>query len=193
MSPDSFVRKISLVAMVAVLGAACNNASADLTENAPPLVVQGGLPVRDASPIQTDSVAYRLVRLPGEYRTYVNATYRNTTGGSVRYARCGNSSTGPMFGVTRTGPDSLRPYMQDIAWACVGGIPMGTIANGDSVVIRVPVGSGDQPRMQPPLQAADLIGLLRVNFLLCKAVAHSDGCQALPPSQRQSNAFLVRY
>ena len=91
MSPDSFVRKISLVAMVAVLGAACNNASADLTENAPPLVVQGGLPVRDASPIQTDSVAYRLVRLPGEYRTYVNATYRNTTGGPVRYARCGNN------------------------------------------------------------------------------------------------------
>ena len=98
-----------------------------------------------------------------------------------------------MFGVTRTRPDSLRPYMQDIAWACVGGIPMGTIANGDSVVIRVPVGSADQPRMQPPLQAADLIGLLRVNFLLCKAAAHSDACQALPPSQRQSNAFLVRY
>ena len=194
MNSDSFVRTISFVAMVAVLSVSCNDTTVNLTENSPPpLVVEGGLPVRDASPIQTDSVVYRLIHLPGEYRAYVNATYRNTSGGPVYFAKCSNKSTGPIFSVGRTGPDSLRTYMQDFAWACVGGAPMGIIANGDSVVLRVPVGSSDQPRMQPPLQAEDLIGLLRVNLLLCRAAANSDDCQTLPRSQRQSNAFLVKY
>ena len=193
MTPHSIVRIFSFALLAGALGIGCSDAATP-TEVAPPLVLQDGIPVRDASAIQTDSTVYRLVRLPGEYRTYVTATYRNTTGGAVHYARCGTNSTGPMFGVVRTGPDSTRLYMQDIAWACVGGVPMGTIANGESVTIRVPVGSSDQPRMQPALKPDDLVGLLRVYFGLCKAKApDSDSCDALPAAQRQSNAFLVTY
>lgn len=194
MRPDTFARKFSVVALAAALGFGCSETATAPTDVLPALVLEDGVPARDASPIQTDSTVYRLVRLPGEYRTYVTATYRNTTGGPVHYARCDSRSTGPIFGVGRTGPDSTRLYMQGIAWGCVGGVPTGTIANGESVIIRIPVGSGDQPNMLPALKPEDLIGLLRVNLALCKArVADSDYCEALPASQRQSNAFLVKY
>src|SRR5262245_19516434 len=88
------------------------------------------IPSRDHSPAQTDSVAYGLVRLPGEYRTFVWATYRNSTDAPVYFARCDNHSTLPMFSVRRTGPDSLRRMFVDWAWACVGGVPTGVIEAG---------------------------------------------------------------
>ena len=187
MAAASLVGKFSFAALAGALWLGCN----DLTVEPTLIDPLDGVPVRDASPVQTDSLVYRLVRLPSEYRTYVTATYRNTSGGPVFFDRCGPESVAPMFGVGRTGPDSARPYMQDIAWACVGGVPMGTIANGESVTVRVPVGSLDQPRANPPMQPEDLIGLLRVYFRLCKV--NVENCPQLPLEQRQSNAFLVTY
>ena len=153
-----------------------------------------GTPRWDASPLKTDSLTYHLRRSEGGYITYVTATYRNSGASPVHYARCNSASTGPMFGLRRTGTDSTRTFFTDWGWACVGGVPTGTIAPGDSVVLRVRVGSIDQPRMTPPLQPEHLVGDLRIELVLCaRPSADSDYCAPSPQSQRSSNAFNVRY
>jgi len=99
-----------------------------------------------------------------------------------------------MFGVRRTGPDSAAKLFSDLAWACVGGVPTGEIPVAGTVTVRVPVGSVDQPAMQPPLEPEELIGLMRVELSLCKKYsADSDDCDPLPQAQRSSNAFYVTY
>lgn len=48
--------------------------------------------------------------------------------------------------------------------------------------------------MTPPLKAEDLVGLVRVHVMLCKAfVPDSDDCAAVPTVDKQSNAFFVGY
>jgi len=151
-------------------------------------------PVRDNSPVQTDSLVYHLERRPSEYRAYVTATFTNNTGSPVYFARCNGESQTPMFGIRRTGPDSTKALFSDFAWACVGGVPTGQIPPGGNTTVRVPVGSVDQPAMQPPLKPGELVGLMRVNFLLCRSYsADSDDCDAMPETERISNAFLVTY
>lgn len=149
---------------------------------------------QDPSPVRTDSLTYRLQRRPNEYRAYVLATYRNTTPAPVYFARCGLGAPGPMFGVRRTGADSTRRFFTDFVWACVGGVPTGTLNPGDSVTVRVPIGSFDQPTMRPPLAPGDLIGGFRIELSLCAHFeADSDRCMLLPQAQRSSNMFTVSY
>jgi hypothetical protein len=151
-------------------------------------------PVRDNSPVQTDSLVYHLERRPSEYRAYVTATFTNNTGSPVYFARCNGESQTPMFGIRRTGPDSMKALFSDLAWACVGGVPTGQIPPGGTTTVRVPVGSVDQPAMQPPLKPEDLVGLMRVDLLLCRSYsADSDYCDAMAETERISNAFLVTY
>ena len=151
-------------------------------------------PPWDSSPVQTDSLVYHLRRNPGEYSAYVTAVYRNVTGAPVYFERCGNNSVGPMFGARRTGPDSTRRFFTDWAWACVGGVPTGTLNPNDSVVVRVRFGSVDQPTMQPPLQAGDLVGDFRIELSLCaRPEMDSDRCAFSLQALRSSNAFTVRY
>ena len=152
------------------------------------------LPAREDAPIQTDSLVYHLKRVPSAYRAYVVATFRNRSASTVYFARCNRQSTTPMFGVRRTGIDSTAWLFSDVAWACVGGVPTGELAPGDSVTIRVTLGSGDQPAMQPPLRPEHLVGLMRAELSLCRKYSpDSDDCEALPQTERSSNAFLVRY
>jgi hypothetical protein len=151
-------------------------------------------PVRDNSPVQTDSLVYHLERRPAEYRAYVTATFTNNTSSPVYFARCNGESHTPMFGIRRTGADSTKALFSDFAWACVGGVPTGQIPPGGSTTVRVPIGSVDQPAMQPPLKPEELVGLMRVHFLLCRSYsADSDNCDAMPETERISNAFLVTY
>jgi hypothetical protein len=165
-----------------LLGARCSATAA----NAPP--------VRDSSPVQTDSLMYHLERRSSEYRAYVTATFTNNTSSPVYFARCNGESHTPMFGIRRTGPDSTTALFSDFAWACVGGVPTGQIFPGGSTTVRVPVGSVDQPAMQPPLKPEELVGLMRVSLLLCRSYsADSDYCDAMPETKRISNAFLVTY
>jgi hypothetical protein len=151
-------------------------------------------PVRDNSPVQTDSLVYHLERQRSEYRAYVTATFTNKTSSPVYFARCNADSQTPMFGIRRTGPDSTKVLFSDFAWACVGGVPTGRIPPGGQTTVRVPVGSVDQPAMQPPLKPEQLVGLMRVNLLLCRSYsADSDDCDAMPEMERVSNTFLVKY
>ena len=149
---------------------------------------------QDSSPVRTDSLTYRLQRRPNEYRAYVLATYGNTTPAPVYFSRCGIGAPGPMFGVRRTGADSTRRLFTDFVWACVGSVPTGTLNPGDSVIVRVPIGSFDQPTMRPPLALGDLIGSFRVELSLrTQFEADSDRCTLLPQAQRSSNMFIVSY
>lgn len=152
-------------------------------------------PGRDASPVQTDAVVYVLRRTAGAYEATAVATYVNRTGAPVYYARCGvGGYEGPLFGFRRTGPDSARTLVSDAEWACVGGVPTGTLAPGDGVTMRVRLGAFDQPRMTPPLRPEDIVGLMRVELELCTRFSRdSDACERVPQAERQSNAFLVRY
>ena len=180
-SPDDITAILVALLLGSALASACS--SSKITD-----------PPRDNSPIQTDSVAYHLQRLPSEYRAYVTATFTNRSGSSVYFARCNEQSAGPMFGVRRTGPDSSARLFSDFAWACVGGVPAGEVPAAASVTVRVPVGSVDQHAMQPPLKPEELVGLMRVELSLCKRfTADSDDCDPLPQSQRSSNAFYVSY
>jgi hypothetical protein len=177
-------QRLRLLAAAAVVAlAACDDA-------ADPMAV----PDRDASPVQTDSLAYTLARGPSAYRAVVTATYRNGGSAPVYFKRCMPNDPLPTVSVRRTGADSARTLFVDWAWACVGGVPTGTLAPGQSVTVRVPVGSVDQPQMQPPLRPEQLVGRLRVELDLCaRFTAESDFCEPLPQPQRSSNAFLVRY
>jgi hypothetical protein len=150
--------------------------------------------VRDDSPVQTDAVVYTLRREPGAWRARVLATYRNTTGSPVFFARCMPNGTHPTFSLRRTGADSTRPLFVDWAWACVGGVPTGSIGPGGELTVRVLLGSLDQRQMQPPLQREWLIGRMRVELRLCQHfVADSDDCDLVPQAERQSNVFEVRF
>ena len=152
------------------------------------------IPRRDNSPIQTDSLVYHLQRLSAEYRAYVVAKYTNKTSSSVYFARCNDKSTTPMYGVRRTGADSSKSLFSDVAWACVGGVPTGEIPRGASVTVRVPLGTVDQPAMQPRLKPEELVGLMRVMLELCRTFStDSDYCDPVPDTQRSSNPFLVTY
>ncbi|MEP6621919.1 MAG: hypothetical protein ABJE47_21530 [bacterium] len=149
---------------------------------------------RDQSPVQTDSLSYRLVRGPDEYRAYVVATYRNATPNPVYFARCGLVDSLPMYSIRRSGPDSLRRQFTDWAWGCVGGTPTGVIMPGATASVRVPLGSVDQPNMRPPLKPEDLVGQFRVGMQLCASfVSDSENCAPVPQSARTSNAFIVYY
>ncbi len=150
--------------------------------------------LRDDSPLQTDSLAYALRRLPGEYRAYVQATYVNRGAQPVYFARCATHWTTPMFYISRTGSDSKRRFFHDWAWACVGGVPTGVLQPGQSLRVRAPFGSIDQPSMYPPLKPEDLVGEFRIFLELCTQYeADSDNCKRRHPLERRSNAFLVHY
>jgi hypothetical protein len=183
-------------ALVAALSVAVlANCGESLAGTGPRLVpTPTDIVVRDTSPIQTDATSYQLVRGAGEWRAWVTATYRNDGRGPVFYPRCGGGSTGPMFGVVRAGPDSTATFFTNFAFACVGGVPTGTILPRQSVTVRVPLGSVDQPNMQPPLRPEHLVGSARVVLRLCSNYAEdSDYCTPLPRSMSQSNVFLIHY
>lgn len=148
----------------------------------------------DGSPVQTDSLTYTLRRTASEYRAFVRATYHNTTGSPVYFARCSTQDSQPMFSIRRTGPDSTRSFFVDWGWGCVSGVPTGTLTAGDSVTVIAPFGSVDQPLMQPPLRPEELVGTFRIQLELCtKPLANSDYCEAAPWQSGISNAFTVRY
>jgi hypothetical protein len=151
-------------------------------------------PQRDASPVQTDSLQYHLRKVPGAYDAYATATYVNRTGGPVYFARCGSAATGPLFYLRRSGPDSTAAAFIGAVWACVGGVPTGTLAPGEALSVRVWLGSTESPNANPPIRPSERVGRFRVEFALCAApAADSDYCVPVPQAQRQSNAFDVLF
>lgn len=146
----------------------------------------------DDAPARTDSLRYTLRVVPGGYDAAANVTFTNHGTSAIAYARCGPQSTTPMWSVVRTGPDSTAKSSIVSAWGCVGGVPTGLIAPGDSVTMLVWLGSTTSPNANPPIQPSERVGRFRVRLTLCtRPVAESGYCDLLPQAQRQSNAFDV--
>ena len=151
-------------------------------------------PARDGSAVQTDSVVYTLRRDSGAWRAYALASYSNADTGTVYFARCMPNDTLPVFNVRRTGADSTRVLFVDWAWGCMGGVPTDSVLPGATLTVQVPVGSVDQPRMEPPLQLEWLVGRMRVELSLCRHFNwNSADCDLRPQAERQSNALDVRF
>jgi hypothetical protein len=143
--------------------------------------------------VTTDANVYTLRRTEGGYAAEAVATYTNTTGHTVFYQRCLPESTGPIYGLRRTGTDSTAPAVVGEVWACVGGVPAGRVRPGGTLTARVSLGSTDSPQAKPPITPAQRIGLFRIEFALCTEHAgDSEGCAALPQASRESSAFEVR-
>jgi hypothetical protein len=147
-----------------------------------------------APAIVTDSMVYHLQRTPDGFEGTVRVTLTNRAGHELHFARCRPESTVPTFSIGRVGPDSTAPYFHPFIYDCVGGAATGRVAPGASLTVIVPLGSPDQPQMQPPLTPAMLVGTLRVTVGLCRtAEADSDYCNRLPLAASQSHVFEVRY
>ncbi len=152
------------------------------------------LPPGTPPPIVTNAVAYTLEREDGGYAAEALATYTNSTGRPVYYQCCTRESTGPIYGLRRTGADSTARSFLGGAWACVGGVPTGRVLPGGSLSARVSLGSTDSPQAQPPITPAERVGRFRIEFALCaQHVDDSDDCEALPQVARESNSFELRF
>jgi hypothetical protein len=146
-------------------------------------------------PVRTDSALYHLHRIPGAYRAWVRATYVNQGDSPIYYHRCQGLDRSPIFWVRRAGTDSTRQSFSDMGWGCGGGVPLGVLARGDSLVVRAPLGTVDQPQMEPPLRPEWLVGQFRVVLELCAppAADNPTRCIPLPDIERVSQPFEVRY
>lgn len=146
----------------------------------------------DDSPVQTDALTYRLVRQAGHYEARAVARYTNRTGAAVHYARCRRDSTGPIFWIVRAEPDQDPGHFVGSPWACVGGVPTGTLAPGATLEVEVWLGSTESPAANPPITMADRTGLFRILLELCTSPQkESDDCVPVPDAQRRSNPFRI--
>ena len=149
------------------------------------------LPVRDSSPVQTDSLSYTLRRRGGVLEATALAVYVNRSATGVHFARCTSDSDDPLLSLRRELPPGASPIVGSPR-ACVAGVPTGRLAPGDSLVVKVWLGSVDSPSAYPPITMTDRTGIFRVLLDLCaEAVADSDECTLLPAGQRQSNLFRL--
>jgi len=149
---------------------------------------------QESSPVETDAAVYYLTESPSQFDAYAVATYKNRTGRAVHFKRCNSDSEGPMYAIRRSGSDAERRSLVTAVWACVGGVPSGTLRPGDSLSARVWLGSMKSPNADPPDRPEDRIGRFQIDFLLCAAqVSDSDDCRLLPLSERQSNEFEIRF
>jgi hypothetical protein len=152
------------------------------------------LPPGAPPPVVTDATIYTLAREDGGYAATALATYTNSTGRPVYYRRCTRESTGPLYGIRRTGEDSTARSFVLAVWACVGGVPTGRILPGGTLSARVSLGSTDSPQAQPPITPEQRVGHFRIEFALCARHADdSDDCEALPQAARESNAFELQF
>jgi hypothetical protein len=172
----AFARRFSLVLASSLLG--CSEPAG---------------PQRDSSPIQTDATVYHLADKGDYYDGWAIATYVNRTSAPVYFARCLPSDSTPIYWLRRIGPNPATKTFLGFAWACVGSVPTGTLPVGDSLRVRVWLGSADSPNANPPITPDERSGTFRIDFALCLVFrADSDDCEPVPRTQRQSNAFEVQ-
>ncbi len=150
-------------------------------------------PEWDDSPMQTDSLVYHLRKTEWGYDAWARATYTNKTNSPVYFERCMPGDEGPVYGLRRV-TDQRTPMMMGIFWACVGGVPAGVIEPGESVVLRVWLGSADSPNADPPIRPEERIGIFRIFLLLFDRPTTNDEREdQLPEGDRRSNVFEVTF
>lgn len=154
--------------------------------------VEPPVPPRDGSPVQTDSLEYTLEHRPGIFEAQAVARYVNRTGRPVHFARCRSEDPLPIYEIRREGPGE-RTTIIGYTRGCVGGIPTGVVAPGDSLVVPVWLGSGESPYANPPVTMAHRTGCFRIHLALVEApAANSDYTRVVPDERRRSNVFCIR-
>jgi hypothetical protein len=150
------------------------------------------VPPRDGSPVQTDSLEYTLEHRPSIFDAQAVAHYVNRTGRPVHFARCRSDDPLPIYEIRREGPGE-RTSIIGYARGCVGAIPTGVVAPGDSLVAPVWLGSAESPYANPPITMAHRTGCFRILLALVEAPAtDSDYARPLPDEMRRSNVFCIR-
>ncbi|HET7230165.1 MAG TPA: hypothetical protein VFJ16_09195 [Longimicrobium sp.] len=148
-------------------------------------------PPWDDSPVQTDSPVYTLRRTSNMLDATATLRYVNRTGRPVHYLRCSPRRPEPLHSIVRAAPDTARiPLGVGVVRACAAG-PTGVLAPGDSVVMRVWIGSIDQREPDPRYTLRHRTGYMRILLDLCEGPARFSDCTLLPEAQRRSNRFRV--
>jgi hypothetical protein len=148
--------------------------------------------MRDNSPVETDSLIYTLRYRPNIYEAEAVARYVNRTGKPVYFARCTPEHQTPRYSLVPVEPRQRHPVL-GLASACIGGVPTGVVAPGDSLLVRVWLGSMQSPYANPPITMADRTGCFRILLRLYRSPSEgSDFAEPLPEEQRRSNGFCVR-
>ena len=152
----------------------------------------GTAPNQDgAAPIKMDALSYQLSRAPFGFDAEAVAVFVNRSSADVHFKRCTPAWDVPTYWVIREPPDTTLTFVGG-AFACVGGVPTGRLAVGDSLVLAVWLGSSESPRANPPILMEHRTGLFRIFFDLCVSVVNdSDECQLVPPEKRRSNLFHI--
>ncbi len=133
---------------------------------------------------------YRLRRGGGFFNAHAIAAYVNRDAGPVHFARCMPEHTGPMYDIVRADTGTWS-FVGEV-WGCVGGVPTGTVAPGDSLVVRVALGGSESSNADPPITMAERTGLFRIVFAFCAgATADSVDCVPTPEEHRRSNVFRI--
>lgn len=185
----STVGVTSVLLAVGLVTAACPQTEQAKPADSPPATSPTD---QTTSPITTDARVYSLTESHDRFDTEAIATYTNRTSRDVFFKRCNNESDGPMHSVVPSG--SRRRTIVGVGWACVGGVPTGTISPGRSVTVRVWLGSMKSPGSTPPVQPEDRIGMFHIEFSLCEeASADSDRCRRVPEARRRSSDFEITY
>ena len=151
------------------------------------------LPPGAPAPVTLDATVYTLARVPGGYEAMAIATYTNQSSHQIYYRRCLPNDATPTFSVVRTTSPTSAPPVVGTPWACVGDVPTGVLLPRATITVRVPLGSSDSPRAEPPIQPEQRAGYFRVLLDLCMTpAADSPDCASLPASARESEVFELR-
>lgn len=162
-----------------------------LRSEEPPPAKEPTPPARDDSPVQTDSLVYTLRSRPSVYEAEAVAHYVNRTGRPVYFAQCIGREPLARHSIVPVEPRQRRPVL-GVVWACAGGNPPGVVAPGDSLLVRVWLGSMESPHANPPITMADRTGCFRILLHLSHSPSEdSDALELLPEEQRRSNIFCV--
>ena len=152
------------------------------------------VPARDASPLQTDRLSYRLRHDEGggwdSYSAILVVAYTNRRDTPVYLPRCAlGAPARPMYLFVREAPDTARVFTS-LLWACNGGVPREELAPGATRRDTVRMVAVATPRMRPAFQRRWVTGLMRVEYQVYASASnrHND---PLPEQERRSNVFRV--
>lgn len=146
----------------------------------------------DTKAVYTDSASYTLRRVAGGFDAVAKVVYVNRSSKPEHFLRCDPRSTGPRYSLQRVNPDTGFFFVGGI-WACVGGVPTGVLAPGDSMLLSVSLSSSDSPHAQPPITMGQRTGTFKIVVPLCKTpVAELKECPNGDYELRASNTFVLR-
>lgn len=145
---------------------------------------------RQGEPVQSDQRVYSLNSDGGALEVTVLATYTNKSDKPVYFERCDSDSTGPIHWAERVLPERGKLSFIPIAWGCVGGVkhgvipPGGTLEVGNLFTLKAPL----------PMNPEERWARFRFELRLFSELGTNDAWAGkLPPEQRRSNVFEVRY